>query len=85
MKRNLYKVIALVVCILMMSGCGAGKNADENIQEASPNTADAPKETQEASLAEETQDMKVDSEDDAVSAYAGILDMFYYKILGGWD
>lgn len=85
MKRNLYKAIAVAACIFMMSGCGAGKNADDKIPEPLPNIADAQGETQEVSPAEKTQDMKVDSADDAASAYAGILDMFYYKILGGWD
>lgn len=92
MKRNCM-FFAAAACIFMVSGCGAGsgavEKADDSVSEASADAPDVSEGTRENSTLEnETESMETDGADDtdtAVNAYGEILDMFYYKILGGWD
>lgn len=85
MKRKLCMVFAVTACIFMFSGCGmgseTGKNADGNVSGASEGT-------QGASSFETEGSIKTDIAEDTdtpANAYGEILDMFYYKIMGGWD
>lgn len=95
MKKSLCRFFAVAACIVMASGCGAdsgnGKNEDGGMPETAAGAPDTVEGTREASREEETGSTETDSAEDAAGAdnaagaYGGILDMFYYKILGGWD
>ncbi len=93
--------IALIAsCIVMASGCGTkGSTEEENVetaeQEALEAVTDASEETQDSASVEEeeleskesenTETGDTDDTEDTASVYSDILDMFYYKILTGWD
>ncbi|MCM1543500.1 MAG: hypothetical protein NC121_19920 [Blautia sp.] len=92
MKRRLYTVLIAAACIL--TGCGAGsaaeKSTDGHAAVADPDTPAMPDETRETSSGEPEAAENIKSEepndmDAAASIYGGILDMFYYRILEGWD
>ena len=80
-------------------GGSAGEDTDGSIQEAPASAHVIPEGTAEPVIQEsivqepfsETEDIgnsdadSADVTDSADTAYNGILDMFYYKIMGGWD
>lgn len=90
--------IALIAsCIVMASGCGTKGGTEEkaveaSVQETVEAVPDTPDEVQEPVSAEEeeqenenTETGDTDDTEDTASVYSDILDMFYYKILTGWD
>lgn len=95
MKRKFCLLLAATVCISMLSGCGADRGAEKNMEnsaEEETEANDAQEETKEAPPLEmekaepiETEEAEDDGADTPEGAYAEILDMFYYKILEGWD
>lgn len=95
MKRKFCLLFAATVCISMLSGCGADSAARNNTEESVTEAVEIPgalEETEESALSaeEETEPIEAEeTEDDGADtpeeAYAEILDMFYYKILEGWD
>lgn len=94
MKRKLHMFLAAGVFAAVLSGCGEisggnGKNVDDSLTETAAAVPQIMEETQEASSleAEETENTNAGEMDgtDPTDAYREILDMFYYKISGGWD
>ena len=95
MKRKFCLLFAATACISMLSGCGADSTARNNTEESVTEAVEIPgalEETEESarSAEEETEPIEAEeTEDDGADtpeeAYAEILDMFYYKILEGWD
>ena len=98
--RKTLCITLIASCIVMASGCGTKGGTEEKavealVQEPVEAVPDIPDEVQEPASAEgeETEgEEKEDTEtgdtggtEDAASAYSDILDMFYYKILTGWD
>lgn len=93
MKRNLCTFLAVAVCIFTVSGCGAGsedmEKVDDGEVEISASAPAVPEGVQETSMPETEEKEAIEQDGDgtnmAESAYGEVLDMFYYKILGGWD
>ncbi|MDE7202211.1 MAG: hypothetical protein K2O91_09990 [Lachnospiraceae bacterium] len=92
MKRRLYTILVIAACFF--TGCGTGSAAEKSMDgyaaEADPDTPVISEETKKTSSGETEvmESIKSESTDDtdtAAGVYDGILDMFYYKILEGWD
>lgn len=92
--RKLHMFLAASVFAVVLSGCGEisggdGKKTDDSLTETAAAVSQIMEETQEASSleAEETENTNAGEMDgtDPADAYREILDMFYYKISGGWD
>lgn len=94
MERKMHMFLAAATFAAVFSGCGEisggdGKKTDDSLTETAEAVPQIMEETQEApaSNAEETESTATEEADstDPADAYREILDMFYYKISGGWD
>lgn len=90
MERKLHMFLAAGVFAAVLSGCGEisggdGKKTDDSLTETAAVVPQIMEETQEVSSLEESTDAEEADGTDPADAYREILDMFYYKISGGWD
>lgn len=94
-KTKLCMFLAAGICISALSGCGGtgggnGKKADGSLTETVAAVPQGMEGTQDASASEMEEAQSTSAAvtadgADPTDAYQGILDMFYYKISGGWD
>ena len=90
MERKMHMFLAVATFAAVFSGCGEisggdGKKTDDSLTETAAAVPQIMEETQEVSSLEESTDAEEADGTDPADAYREILDMFYYKISGGWD